>query len=86
MNRKPPPLPDPVIMDGADERAELVLSQGVPVTGTIDAGALTQVVELYPQQGAPIVRALVVDCTLHPLHVHFEAASDGTLLVRLTDR
>jgi hypothetical protein len=46
-------------------------------------GEETALVTLYPQPGAPIVRALVVT-TKRGLSVHFEAASDGTLLVRIT--
>lgn len=46
---------------------------------------LTAVVKLFPQEGAPIVRAMVVDRTKRGTNVHFEAAADGTLLVRLTD-
>ena len=54
------------------------------VAGTVGA-ELTQLVQLYPQAGAPIVRALVVDRTARSIQVHLEAGADGTLLVRLTN-
>jgi len=65
----------------------------VPTVETTDGwahgapgAALTQLVKLFPHAGAPIVRALVVDRTTRQhTQVHFECATDGTLLVRISD-
>lgn len=47
-----------------------------------DGKTESAVITLYPQPGCPIVRALVVS-SRPGLSVHFEAAADGTLLVRI---